>query len=126
MAEGWAHHLIGDACWIESAGSMQHRVSTNAIAVMKEAGVDISKQQSKSFHDLPDDFVRDLDFIICLNSEEFNNRKIPDKAHRMHWPTVDPSSAMGNNDAVLKSFRVVRDEIKAKVEALASQIKAKK
>lgn len=46
MAEGWARHLGGDRIDAESAGIEAHGKNPRAIAVMAEAGVDISAQES--------------------------------------------------------------------------------
>ena len=46
MAEGWTRHLGGDWVYAQSAGIEAHGKNPRAIAVMKEAGVDISDQES--------------------------------------------------------------------------------
>ena len=47
MAEGWARALRGDELEVYSAGIETHGLNPNAVAVMAEAGVDISGQQSQ-------------------------------------------------------------------------------
>jgi arsenate reductase (thioredoxin) len=42
MAEGWARHLKGDVIEPYSAGTHKHGLNPHAVAVMAEAGVDIS------------------------------------------------------------------------------------
>jgi arsenate reductase len=46
MAEGWARHLGGNRVAVQSAGIEAHGKNPRAIAVMAEAGVDISGQES--------------------------------------------------------------------------------
>jgi protein-tyrosine-phosphatase len=46
MAEGWSRHLGGDEFSAESAGIEAHGKNPRAIAVMREAGIDISSQES--------------------------------------------------------------------------------
>ena len=56
MAEGWARHLRGDLIEAYSAGIEKHGMNPHASKVMAEAGVDLSKQFSKTLEDigLPD------------------------------------------------------------------------
>jgi len=61
MAEGWARHLKSDVIDAYSAGVWPVGVSSRAIQVMAEAGVDISSQTSKHV----DDFLAiDFDYVI--------------------------------------------------------------
>ena len=48
MAEGWAHHLKDDVIEAYSAGIEKHGMNPHAVRVMAEAGVDISRQYSKT------------------------------------------------------------------------------
>jgi len=60
MAEGWARKLKGDVFAAYSAGSEMHGLNPLAVKVMAEAGVDISRQQSKTVEavkDVPFDYV---------------------------------------------------------------------
>ena len=52
MAEGWARHLKGDVIEAFSAGIETHGVNPNAVKVMAEAGVDISRYHSKFLDEL--------------------------------------------------------------------------
>lgn len=49
IAEGWARHLKGDIFEPYSAGINPKGVDPLAVKVMREVGVDISDQSSKSF-----------------------------------------------------------------------------
>ena len=46
IAEGWARHLSGDWLEVRSADIESHGKNPRAIEVMREAGVDISQQES--------------------------------------------------------------------------------
>ena len=54
MAEGWTRHLKGDVIEPYSAGIETHGLNPNAVKVMAEAGVDISRQRSKHLDELGD------------------------------------------------------------------------
>ena len=47
MAEGWAKHLKGDVIGAYSAGIETHGLNPNAVRVMAEAGVDISRSEER-------------------------------------------------------------------------------
>lgn len=87
-------------------------VSSRAITVMKEIGIDISAGQPK----LVDQFVnQSFDYVItvCDHAKEVCPVFLGNVAHRMHIGFDDPADAVGTEEEVLAVFRRVRDEIKA-------------
>jgi arsenate reductase len=114
MAEGWANYLGAGRVEAFSAGVSPIGVVPATVAVMAEAGVDISRQRSKSV----DEFVgEEFDYIItlCDNARE-NCPYFPGEARRLHWPIDDPYG-LG-----LADYRRARDEIRARVEAFLSAL----
>src|SRR5688500_2687573 len=82
MAEGWARHLHGDAIDAYSAGVEPHGMNERAVRVMREAGVDISKQHSKHVDELtgvPFDYV----VTVCDHANE-TCPVFPGKTKRLH------------------------------------------
>lgn len=119
LAEGLARNMLPNV-EVMSAGSKPGKLNPFAVAVMNEAGMDISKQFAKSFDQLPEGFVANLDFVITLCAEEVCPR-IDSKAKKLHWPLKDPASIEPIPEAEsLKRFREARGQI----EALLSQFKA--
>lgn len=115
MAEGLAKRLWPHA-QIKSAGSKPSVLNPHAVTVLKELGIDISNQYSKSVHDLPSDFLVDLDFIITLCAEEVCP-VFPTKAKKLHWPFTDPVVHHAVSEAEqLQRFRNVRDNIYFKLK----------
>jgi len=113
MAEGLLRHLAGDRFEVESAGTIASFVRPQAIAVMKEIGIDISGHRSKRL----DEFLaQPFDYIItvCDNAAE-NCPIFPGPATRIHWSFDDPADAKGTPDERLAVFRRVRDEIREKI-----------
>ena len=110
MAEGLAKIHFPDF-EIQSAGSNPGKLNRFSVFVMKEIGLDISKHFSKSFDDLPKDFVEGLDYVITLCAEEVCPVVISE-AHRLHWPIPDPASseALSDEQSLLR-FRAARDAI---------------
>ena len=115
MAEGLARALFGGAVEVHSAGSVPTRVNPNAIAAMAEAGIDISHHTSKSVNDVS---VGSMDLIITLCADEVCP-VVPGRVERLHWPLPDPAAAPP--DQALHKFREVRDEIRARLDALGRE-----
>ena len=121
MAEGWARHLKSDVIEAYSGGVWPVGVSSRAIQVMAEAGVDISSHTS----DHVDDFKTiDLDYIVTLCDNAREQCPIfSDKARLIHRAFEDPTFVMGNTDAIMAAFRQTRDLIRAFVETLPESLK---
>ena len=69
LAEGLARQIFPDA-QVQSAGSHPGKLNSFAVLVMKEIGLDISAQYSKSVDALSDKFLTELDYVITLCAEE--------------------------------------------------------
>ena len=119
MAEGWARHLKGDALEAHSAGIETHGLNPNAVRVMAEAGVDISRQHSKhvdELRDIPFDYV----VTVCDHAHE-HCPLFRGKAKVVHVGFDDPprlAKGAKTEDEALAHYRRVRDEIRAFVEIL--------
>lgn len=119
MAEGLAREIFGDAVHVQSAGSAPTQVNPLAIQVMAECGIDLSAHVSKSVETID---RRSVDLVITLCAEEVCPVFLSD-AQRLHWPLQDPDrkhEALSDEER-LRLFRVARDQIRARLEILASQ-----
>lgn len=104
MAEGLAKKILGPKVEIKSAGSHPSgKVNPLAIQVMQEANLDISDHFSKSWNELPEEFLTNLDYVITLCAEE-SCPVFSSKAKKLHWPIKDPGSS-------LQEFRIARNKI---------------
>lgn len=120
MAEGWARHLKSDVIEAHSAGVWPAGVSSRAIKVMKEAGVDISSHKSKHVND----FAQiEFDYVItlCDNAKE-QCPSFAGKAKLVHRAFRDPVMMIGPDDQIIAAFRRTRDGIKAFVETLPESL----
>jgi len=115
MAEGFLRHLAGDRFEVASAGTEATRVHPLAIRAMRETGVDLSTHTSKTLDSLLD---RPWDYVVTV-CDSANERcpVFPRQTTRIHWSYEDPSQAIGTEDQRLETFRRVRDQIHAGVEA---------
>lgn len=118
MAEGLARRLFGDAVRVQSAGSEPSRVNPYAIRAMAELGIDISAHTSKSVQTID---PADVDLVITLCAEEVCPVFLS-SAPRLHWPLQDPDRKHEDLDDEerLRHFRAARDELLARLEALAA------
>jgi arsenate reductase len=118
MAEGFARRLAPAGVRVYSAGTEPKAVHPLAIQVMREAEIDISAQRSKGLAAIP---IENIDLVVTLCGEAAEScPTLPGKTDRLHWPLPDPASAAGDEEAVLRIFRQVRDEIHERVEKLFS------
>ncbi len=119
MAEGWLKQLGGDHFEVYSAGIVAHGKNPRAIAVMKEAGVDISEQQSEQLDPL---ILNKLDLLVtvCGNADE-TCPVVPASCEKQHWPFDDPAKATGTEEEIMDAFRRVRDQIRDRIEMFVNK-----
>ena len=126
MAEGWARKLSSqhgdDWLHVESAGIESHGKNPRAIAIMQEAGVDISGQESTR---LTDEMLQQADLVVtvCGHADE-HCPVLPDGTRKIHWPLDDPAKAEGTEAEIMKVFRASRDDIRQRVIELLNKLKS--
>lgn len=111
MAEGLLRHDAGDRLTIESAGTKPSTLLPEAIAVMKEVGIDITSHRSKHV----DEFAgQDFDYVltVCDNAKE-SCPVFFGEAARLHHSFNDPAAVEGSEEERLGAFRKVRDDLRA-------------
>jgi arsenate reductase len=116
MAEAWLRHLGGGAFEAESAGLEPGRVKPHAIAVMREVGIDISQNQTRSVFDLFKS-GRAFNYVIAL-CDEVNAKRcpvFPGAAGLLHWDFPERPKQRDVEAEQLAHFRNVRDLIKDRV-----------
>jgi len=115
LAEGLARARAPAGWRVCSAGSNPGTLSSHAVQVMREVGLDISHHRSKGLDDIP---VAEADIIVTLCAEEVCPVVPGSRARKLHWPLPDPAAAQGAEEDVLAAFRAVRDEIERRLPAL--------
>jgi arsenate reductase len=96
---------------IWSAGSRPTGVRPEAIAVLREIGIDISGHRTKAVAEIP---AAEVDTVITLCGEE----ECPvflGKATRLHWGLPDPAAVKGSETERLDAFRKARDELRRRI-----------
>ena len=116
MAEALLRHLAGDRFEVESAGLEPGKLNPLAIEVMKETGIDISQNKTKSAFDFYKQGKRyDYVITVCDESQSGQCPVFPGAAKKIHWGLDDPAKFQGSWEEKLGKTRQVRDEIKVKI-----------
>lgn len=120
MAEGLLRAIYGDRYEAYSAGVEATTVNPYAIIVMKEIGIDISSQRSKTPQEFQDT-IFDLVVTVCDLAKAIcpictTNLKLSTKSPKareiIHKSFEDPAVVVGSEEERLRVFRRIRDEIK--------------
>jgi arsenate reductase (thioredoxin) len=109
MAEGWIRHHAAEAglpLEVASAGTERTFVKPDAVAVMAEAGIDLTPHTSKRLDEVPDPWGFDVVLTVCDAANEACP-VYPASTHRLHVGLPDPSGQG------LERWREVRDAIGA-------------
>ena len=119
MAEGLLRHDAGERFAVESAGTKPSPVRAEAIAAMKEAGIDIGGQRSKHVEEFAG---QDFDYVVtvCDHAKE-SCPVFFGKATRLHRSFDDPAAVEGAEEQRLGAFRRVRDELRAYLKSFAEE-----
>lgn len=112
MAAGYMRHLSDGRVDVLSAGSApKDSINPQAVAVMAEEGIDIASEQPKV---LTNDAVIASDVVITMGCGD-TCPFYPGKRYE-DWVLDDPAGQS------IETVRHIRDEIRAKVEGLLSEI----
>jgi arsenate reductase len=120
MAEGLLRAMHDEEFEAFSAGVVATSVDPRAVLVMKEIGIDISGQRSKTYQEY-EGTIFDLAITVCDRAREAcpicsTRLELPSswpKAREViHRSFEDPAAATGSEEEQLLAFRRARDEIK--------------
>ena len=113
MAEGLLRHDGGDSFAVESAGLEPSFVRPEAIKAMREIGIDISGQHSKSL----DQFIgQPFEYVITVCDNANQHCPIfPGTTQRIHWSVEDPAAVGGTEETRLEAFRAARDDLRSRL-----------
>lgn len=110
MAEGLLRHDFGDRIDASSAGTHPSAVRPEAIAVMREIGIDISNQRSKHVDHFKGHSFDDV--VTVCSAAEARCPVFPGQVRRHHRDFEDPVAERGSSERRLEAFRSVRDELR--------------
>ncbi len=105
--------VTGTKC--SRAGTRQAKVSTHAIAVMQEIGIDISYHRSKTLDEF-NGISFDIAVTLCDNAHAICPI-VSGAKKTIHHGFSDPHLIPGTDDTILDVYRRVRDEIARWIDA---------
>lgn len=111
MAHGFLQSFDPNITVCSAGTEASGKLNAKAVAVMKEAGIDISHHTS----DPVDLYLNDeWDYVItvCGGANEACPAFLGKVKHRLHIGFDDPSHAVGTDEFIRSEFIRVRDEIK--------------
>ena len=114
MAEGFLRKHAADLrknVEVVSAGVETHGLNPRAVAVMGEAGIDITGHSSDLVDMYLDGGVTHV-ITVCDNAKE-SCPVFPGEADFTHHSFPDPAGAQGDEEAIMDQFRAVRDQVDA-------------
>ena len=126
IAASLLRQLVPRGLYIQSAGVSKAELDPFAVAVMNEAGLDISKHKPWTVEDLEDWEGFNFDLIVTLSPEAHH------KALQMtatlateveYWPTPDPVGVEGRRELQLDAYRHVRDGLAEKIKKRFGPVK---
>jgi arsenate reductase (thioredoxin) len=120
IAEGFARELGKGILEAHSAGLDPQGVNPRAVAVMREAGIDISGQRSKPINQEHLDGT-DIAITLCDNAAE-SCPVTPSGIRRLHWSLKDPAKAEGSDEEIMDEFRKTRDEIRDRIQDFLKEL----
>jgi len=117
MAEAFLNKYGAEKFEVKSAGLEPGALNPYVVQVMSEAGIDISKNETKSAFKLYKE-NHFFSYVIAVCDREAAEKCpiFPGVTTRLHWPFNDPSQFKGTDDEILEKTRIVRDQIEIKVK----------
>lgn len=117
MAKALLNYFYGDAFEAHSAGLEPQKLNLLAVEVMRQQGIDISRNKTKWVYD----FIKDgdlFDYVITVCDEQNAKRcpEFPGAPHRLDWSFPDPSKFHGSQREQIARTRELRDAIKTKID----------
>jgi arsenate reductase len=121
MAEAYLNKLGGDNFEAQSAGIEPGKLNPAVVRVLKEDGIDISQNKTKSVQEFLVKKIQ-FDYVITVCDETSAERcpSFPGKGQRLHWGFPDPSAFKGSDEEKLIYTRPIRDAIKIKIQEFLS------
>ena len=121
MAEAFLNRLGGERFIAASAGIEPGQLNPLVVEVMREIGIDLSQNQTKSVFDFYQT-GRQFAYVITVCDQTAAEKCpiFPGRTERLHWSFPDPARLTGSHAEKLAQTRVIRDQIRQQVEIFLS------
>jgi len=116
MAESFLRHHDGQRFEAHSAGIEPGKLNPIVVEAMKDRGIDISGNATKSVFAMFTSGAR-FEYVITV-CDEINAGRcpiFPGVATRLHWGFPDPSAVQGSPEVKLAKTKEIRDTIERKI-----------
>ena len=124
MAEAFLRRYASNTFEVYSAGLKPSTINPFTVRVMEEIGFDMTGHHAKSVRD----FLGWSNFAtiitVCAKAEENCPSTFPGRPTKLAWSFEDPAAVTGTEEEKLTKFRVVRDEIEARIKAWLAELSA--
>ena len=123
IAEVLLHNLGGENFAVHSAGLEPEAVHPLAVKVMEEIGMPITAKTVKHIDDYEE---IQFDYVIALCDQATEScLAFPRDIENLHWDCPSPLDVPGTEETQLDAFRVVRDQLRKRIEAWLSEVRSK-
>ena len=110
MAEIFLKRITFNRVEVFSAGNNPAPIHPMTVRVMKELGIDVSKNRSKSVNEY---YHSRFDYVITIHDEARKKSPTFQGSHtKIHKSLEDPATVKGSEAEKLEAFRNARDQIK--------------
>lgn len=117
MAEAWLNNLHGEYYEAFSAGIEPGQLNPLVVRSMAEVGIDIANHQTQAVSDVISQGINASYLItVCDGTSAERCPSIPGLGNRLHWNFTHPSILVGSDDEKLIQIRVIRDQIKDRIQ----------
>lgn len=124
MAEAYLKKLGGEQFLVESAGLEKGTLNPFAVLAMKEDGIDISENKTKSVFDFfTEGRLYEYVITVCDEASASACPIFPGVHKKINWSFEDPSSFTGTDEEKLQQTKVVRNNIKEAVQQFVRELK---
>ncbi|HXA09950.1 MAG TPA: arsenate reductase ArsC [Chthoniobacterales bacterium] len=125
MAEAWLNEICGEEFEAQSAGLEPGALNPLAVKAMAEVGLDISQKGTQAVFDVwKSGQLFAYVITVCDESSAEKCPIFPGPATRLHWGFPDPSVLTGTPEEKLAAVRVIRDDIRTKIERWCEDVRA--
>lgn len=122
MAEAFLNNLCGAEFEAQSAGLEPGTLNPLVVEVMREAGIDISKNGTQAVFDVFKSGQLFTYVITACSEVEAGGCPIfPGPTKRLYWPFPDPSKVEGTREERLEKIRQIRNAIQLRIEQFCAE-----